>query len=150
LPSTLSRQNSANVVPVSEDLAVLHSEDGNATRQLKREDERQKLFQKISNKVLDIPTGYRKVEVLIIRWDKKIDEFKGHDGEVSHAIANQSEHVTYVSPIWERLRGYVPYLLWASATTAAWRVSKTTVAHSSISTIMSSPTYGHTMERIIF
>jgi hypothetical protein len=71
------------VVPiVVEDLTVLRPDDEDAKRELKREAERRTLFQKVSNDILDIPNGYRKVEVLIIRWDESIDEFKDHKQEV--------------------------------------------------------------------
>jgi hypothetical protein len=75
-PNPVSLQNSALST------AVLRPEDVVAKEELKREAERQTLFQKVSNEILDIPSGYRKVEVLIIRWDESVDEFKGHDGEV--------------------------------------------------------------------
>lgn len=67
---------------VTDDAAILHPIEEAAKEELKREAERQILFQKISNDILDIPNGYLKVEVLIIRWDENIDEFKGHKAEV--------------------------------------------------------------------
>ena len=76
------RQNSATAVAGSADAIVLQSGDESTKRQLKREDERQKLFHRISNKYFDVPNGYLKVEVLVIRWDKNLDEFKDHDKEV--------------------------------------------------------------------
>lgn len=48
-----------------------------------REPERQALFQKRSNKTLELPNGYLKVAVLIIRWDPSIDDFEGHTEEVN-------------------------------------------------------------------
>lgn len=51
----------------------------------KREAERQAWFQNKSNNILEIPNGYLKVAVLIIRWHDEIDEFKGHDEEVNSA-----------------------------------------------------------------
>ncbi|KAF2684475.1 hypothetical protein K458DRAFT_302466 [Lentithecium fluviatile CBS 122367] len=48
-----------------------------------RESERQAWFQNVSNDILKIPNGYLKVAVLIIRWDREIDEFKGHDEEIA-------------------------------------------------------------------
>jgi hypothetical protein len=50
--------------------------------EFKREADRRILFQKVANGILGSPNGYRKVEVLIIRWDESIDEFKGHTQEV--------------------------------------------------------------------
>jgi hypothetical protein len=79
----LSRQSSVPAVTVSQDVDILQPETEETKRVLKREDERQKLFDKVSNTILDIPNGYCKVEVLIIRWDESIDEFKDHDKEVS-------------------------------------------------------------------
>jgi hypothetical protein len=52
-------------------------------RESLREPIRQALFQRKSNKALKLPNGYLKVAVLIIRWDKSIDDFKGHTEEVS-------------------------------------------------------------------
>ncbi|KAF2035247.1 hypothetical protein EK21DRAFT_84866 [Setomelanomma holmii] len=69
VPIALSRQNSAITPGVPDELIVLHSEDGNAY----------------------IPSGYRKVEVLIIRWDKKIDDFDGHDGEIGFGYSCRVE-----------------------------------------------------------
>jgi hypothetical protein len=77
------RQGPVPVVVVPPHFEVLQPQDKEATRILKREDERQKLFDKVSNTVLDIPNGYREVHVLIIRWDERVDEFKGHNKEVS-------------------------------------------------------------------
>lgn len=78
-PKAPSRQNSTTV---GDDVAILRPGDEKAKAELKREAERQTRFQKVSNEILDIPSGYRKVEVLIIRWDESIDEFKGHKEEV--------------------------------------------------------------------
>lgn len=78
-PSKLSRQNSSAIV---EDEAILHVDDDKAKERLKREAERQAIFNKASNDRLGIPNGYRKVEVLLIRWDESIDEFKAHGEEV--------------------------------------------------------------------
>jgi hypothetical protein len=46
---------------------------------------RRSVFQKKVNQALNLPDGYLKVAVLIIRWDKTIDEFTGHCEEVSKA-----------------------------------------------------------------
>ncbi|KAJ4356503.1 uncharacterized protein N0V89_004537 [Didymosphaeria variabile] len=75
----ISRQNSATL---ADSVAILRPDDEAIKEELKREAERQTLFQKVSNFKLDAPNGYRKVEVLIIRWDESIDEFKGHDKEI--------------------------------------------------------------------
>jgi hypothetical protein len=50
-----------------------------------REPTRQALFLNASNRALNLPNGYLKVEVLIIRWDESIDDFKGHTEEVERA-----------------------------------------------------------------
>lgn len=50
----------------------------------KRESERQAWFQNAVNERLNIPTGYLKVAVLVVRWHDEIDQFrKGHDEEAS-------------------------------------------------------------------
>ncbi|KAH3915673.1 hypothetical protein HBI56_146780 [Parastagonospora nodorum] len=82
MASVLPQQGSTPQAIVSQDMNVLGPADDDTKRVLKREDERQKRFDKMSNTVLDIPNGYRKVEVLIIRWDESIDEFKGHGKEI--------------------------------------------------------------------
>lgn len=79
-PSDMIRQNPAAVL---DGAPVCPPEDEGATLELKKESERQTWFQKKANTVLDIPNGYLKVSVLIVRWHEKIDEFKkGHDDEV--------------------------------------------------------------------
>jgi len=51
----------------------------------KRESERQAWFQNAANEELNIPTGYLKVAVLIVRWHEEVDAFRnGHDEEVSY------------------------------------------------------------------
>jgi len=62
---------------------VCTQEDEAAEQELKEETERQAWFQNEANDSLDIPNGYLKVNVLIIRWHEDIDEFEGHDKEVS-------------------------------------------------------------------
>jgi hypothetical protein len=74
--------NSQSSALIAANTAVLRPSDVAAKEELTREAERQTLFQKVSNEILDIPNGYRNVEVLIIRWDESVDEFKGHDSEV--------------------------------------------------------------------
>ncbi|KAF1830725.1 hypothetical protein BDW02DRAFT_633411 [Decorospora gaudefroyi] len=81
-PIAPSRQNSVLVPVVVEDHDILSPDDEEAKIELTREAERQTLFQKISNDVLKTPNGYRKVEVLIIRWHESIDEFKDHKQEI--------------------------------------------------------------------
>jgi hypothetical protein len=51
-------------------------------RETQREAVRQAIFQRRSNNALKLPNGYLKVAALIIRWDEKIDDFKGHTEEV--------------------------------------------------------------------
>ena len=90
-PRNLSRQNSPTVAQSG---ALLRPGDDAVA--LKREAERRTLFQKTSNNVLDIPNGYRKVEVLILRWDESIDEFKdGHNQEVTYT-AHQCERMMLI------------------------------------------------------
>jgi hypothetical protein len=82
----LSRQNShtsAGDSPVPQpDEAVLRPEDEKEKAELDRDEERRSMFQKLSNEILHVPSGYRKVEVLIIRWHESIDDFEGHNNEV--------------------------------------------------------------------
>jgi hypothetical protein len=78
-PERLSRQNS---VTVGVNRAILRADDEVAKTELKHEAARRALFQKESNEMLDMPNGYQKVEVLIIRWDESIDDFSGHGKEV--------------------------------------------------------------------
>jgi len=90
-PGNLSRQNSPSVAQTG---ALLRPGDDAVA--LKREAERRTLFQKTSNKVLDIPNGYRRVEVLILRWDESIDDFKdGHTQEVTYT-AHQCERMILI------------------------------------------------------
>lgn len=77
------RQNPISSTNPEENVAVLLPDDEHLKQDIIREDERRKLFQKVTNNLLHIPNGYRKVEVLILRWDESIDEFKGHAKEVS-------------------------------------------------------------------
>jgi hypothetical protein len=76
---TLSRHNSIAVI---EDEAILHVDDKEMKERLRHEAEQQALFQKVSNDKLGIPNGYRKVEVLLIRWHENIDGFPAHSKEV--------------------------------------------------------------------
>lgn len=64
-----------------DELDDLEHEEGK--RLLQKESVRQAWFQSEANDVLQVPNGYLKVTVLIIRWDESIDEFKGHEQEVS-------------------------------------------------------------------
>lgn len=82
-PVKSSRQNSAitSGTTGAQDAAVLLPGDEEAGERLKREAERQ-LFQKVSNDLLGMPNGYKKVEVLLIRWHERIDGFKTHAAEV--------------------------------------------------------------------
>jgi hypothetical protein len=65
-----------------ENEAVLPVDDREVKERLKREADQQALFQKVSNDKLGIPNGYRKVEVLLIRWHESIDDFPAHSDEV--------------------------------------------------------------------
>jgi hypothetical protein len=54
------------------------------TKDRQRDALRQAIFEKASNDALEIPNGYLKVAVKIIRWDESIDDFsEGHTSEVS-------------------------------------------------------------------
>lgn len=82
--SWLPQQGLGNLVPVPAGEVIETPNDDRARLELlKREDERQKLFDSESNEVLNIPNGYREAEVLIVRWDEELDEFPGHTEEVS-------------------------------------------------------------------
>ncbi|KAH7072410.1 hypothetical protein FB567DRAFT_454441 [Paraphoma chrysanthemicola] len=65
-----------------EDSPILRVDDQPLKEQLKREAERQALFHQVSNDKLGIPNGYKKVEVLLLRWDESIDEFPETGGEI--------------------------------------------------------------------
>ncbi|KAI4681043.1 uncharacterized protein J4E88_005548 [Alternaria novae-zelandiae] len=69
----ISRKNSANV---SDDAATRKQEES-------RDALRQAIFQKTANEALQIPNGYLKVAVKIIRWNENIDDFKGHAEEIA-------------------------------------------------------------------
>jgi len=78
IPDIMLQQDSTTVA----DTVVLRPCDKAAKEDLKRETERQAIFQKVSNEILKIPNGYLKVEVLIIRWHEALDDFKEHTTEV--------------------------------------------------------------------
>ncbi|KAL5119188.1 hypothetical protein ACEQ8H_002896 [Pleosporales sp. CAS-2024a] len=64
---------------------VLRPDDDDATKRLGRDAEWRTLFSRVVNDKLGVPNGYKKVEVLLIRWDEKIDdqEFQvGHGKEI--------------------------------------------------------------------
>lgn len=65
---------------------ICTTEDQKGKEELQRESQRQVWFQNKANELLDIPNGYEKVAVLIIRWDEEIDEFPGHDEEVRQML----------------------------------------------------------------
>jgi hypothetical protein len=71
-----------NPMAVFENSNTLGPGDEITKAELKREADRQTLFQKVANDILGSPNGYRQVQVLIIRWDESIDQFKGHTKEV--------------------------------------------------------------------
>ncbi|KAF2475654.1 uncharacterized protein BDR25DRAFT_253097 [Lindgomyces ingoldianus] len=80
-PTGSPRQNAAVEL---QDKPMFQPEDEEAKRSLQRESERQTWFQSKANEYLNIPNGYLKVAVLIIRWHEGIDEFKeGHDQEIA-------------------------------------------------------------------
>jgi hypothetical protein len=79
-PPTDTRQTPVTVLDGE---PVCTPEDEAAKKELKEETERQAWFQNEVNDRLDIPNGYLKVNVLIIRWHEDIDEFEGHNEEVS-------------------------------------------------------------------
>jgi hypothetical protein len=81
-PSTkLSRKTSAAIPDGVAASQSARKEEEERERQ--RDALRQAIFQKASNEALEIPNGYLKVAVKIIRWDESIDDFPGHTSEVS-------------------------------------------------------------------
>jgi hypothetical protein len=74
-----SRKNTAGV---TDDRTIPQPAAESDQRIQQREPTRQTLFQKKCNDTLELPNGYLKVAVLIIRWDESIDDFKGHTEEV--------------------------------------------------------------------
>ena len=78
------RSNTLSAVAEAEEdnEAVLRPDNEAAKQELDREIKRRAAFEKESNRIYNVPDGYRKVEVLIVRWDESIDEFKGHNTEV--------------------------------------------------------------------
>jgi hypothetical protein len=68
----------------AENPTVLRPDDDNATKRLERDAEHRTLFERLCNTKLGMPNGYKQVEVLLIRWDESIDDFKvGHSQEAS-------------------------------------------------------------------
>lgn len=86
IPNIVLQQESAGVVETT----VLRPCDKLAKEELNREAERQAIFQKVSNEILKIPNGYLKVEVLIIRWNEDLDDFKEHSQEVTTCLMKPS------------------------------------------------------------
>lgn len=43
-------------------------------------------FQNAISKEMDIPDGYLKVAVLMLRWDRSLDQFPEHDREVRDSL----------------------------------------------------------------
>ncbi|KAH7121194.1 hypothetical protein B0J11DRAFT_59573 [Dendryphion nanum] len=71
---------------------VIASDDVEATQ----ESEKQAWFQNAINEKLDIPNGYLKVAVLIVRWHEDIDSFPvGHEKEVNELTALFRERFNY-------------------------------------------------------
>src|SRR5690242_10144807 len=79
-PSKPSTKNTGAVTAAGSGLPPGPESDQRGTQ---REAVRQAIFQKGSNEALQLPNGYLKVAVLIIRWHEIIDDFKGHTEEVS-------------------------------------------------------------------
>jgi hypothetical protein len=77
-----NEQNQQDSLSLVEEVIRSDSEDVLSEAELEREAERQSLFQKVTNNAIGRLNGYRKVEVLLIRWEDSIDQSKGHIQEV--------------------------------------------------------------------
>lgn len=87
-PAKVSRRNTPVILDDAASAQSARKEEENMER--KRDAVRQAIFQEASDEALNIPLGYLKVAVKIIRWDESIDDFKGHTEEVStsyHGLA---------------------------------------------------------------
>jgi len=95
-PPTPRRSASPLIGDMARPTPAVVLDSGNAIQpdDAKRESEWQASFQHEANNVLKVPNGYMKVALLIIRWDKKIDEFDGHDEEVSPNIGRKLYQLT--------------------------------------------------------
>jgi hypothetical protein len=80
-----NKQGQQDSLPLLSEV-IMSNSDNVLEAELKREADRQTLFQKVANGILGSPNGYREVEVLIIRWDESIDQFKGHTQEVRNEV----------------------------------------------------------------
>ncbi|KAH7382740.1 hypothetical protein DE146DRAFT_240565 [Phaeosphaeria sp. MPI-PUGE-AT-0046c] len=82
-----SNSGSAATIPCFKNFALAESSTATQSgvetehKELIREPKRQALFQTNSNKALELPDGYLKVAVLMIRWDESIDDFKDRHTE---------------------------------------------------------------------
>lgn len=85
--STVVEENPIKIPIPQRNKVLLHPDDEAQRQELAREAARRATFDRASNKKYGIRGGYRKVEVLIIRWDEAIDEYKdGHDVEVRDRV----------------------------------------------------------------
>jgi hypothetical protein len=81
-PVKLSRKNTVVIPEDAADAQFARKEEEDMERD--RDALRQAVFQEASDEALEIPVGYLKVAVKIIRWDESIDDFyEGHTKEVS-------------------------------------------------------------------
>ena len=64
-------------------------------------------FQNAISTELNIPDGYLKAAVLMIRWHKNLDEFPGHDEEVSDHLRELRLNISRL--IRHRLKNSRPY-----------------------------------------
>jgi hypothetical protein len=89
VPDTASRTK-----PTSK---VVHTEDAKM----------QVWFQNAISTELNIPDGYLKASALIIKWHKNLDQFSGHDEEVSDHLPELRLNIDRL--IWHRLQNSRPY-----------------------------------------
>lgn len=59
-------------------------------------------FQNAISKEMNIPDGYLKVAVLMLRWDRSLDQFQEHDREVRGSLLETRFNVGRL--IWCRLK----------------------------------------------
>ena len=56
--------------------------------------EMQVCFQNAISKEMNIPDGYLKVAVLMLRWDRSLDQFPEHDREVRDSLLEARYNVS--------------------------------------------------------
>lgn len=56
--------------------------------------EMQVCFQNAISKEMNIPDGYLKVAVLMLRWDRSLDQFPEHDREVRDSLLEAHYNVS--------------------------------------------------------